>query len=91
MTPLTPSDAPVTAKGFEKNSGSISPYALVTVAVNVRLLRRRSGTDHHHHYSGRPSSTLGAVMDDQMYSSLPLLMGAGGNADQRRASGLPRV
>ena len=25
-------------------------------------------------------------MDNQMYSSLPLLMGAGGNADQRRAT-----
>jgi hypothetical protein len=93
ITPLTPGEytLTVTAKGFEKFvQEHITVDALVTVAVNVKM---SVGTaEQTITVTTAPpvlettDASLGAVMDNQMYSSLPLLMGAGGNADQRRAT-----
>ena len=93
ITPLTPGEytLTVTAKGFEKEvQQHITVDALVTVAVNVKL--SVGAAEQTITVTTAPpvlettDATLGAVMDNQMYSSLPLLMGAGGNADQRRAT-----
>jgi len=35
---------------------------------------------------GTTDAQIGGVMDNEMYSSLPLLMGASGQPDQRRAT-----
>jgi hypothetical protein len=93
ITPLTPGEynLTVTAKGFEKFiQEHITVDALVTVAVNVNL-SVGAATQTVTVTTAPPvlettDASLGAVMDNQMYSSLPLLMGAGGNADQRRAT-----
>ncbi|MGB0052954.1 MAG: carboxypeptidase regulatory-like domain-containing protein, partial [Terracidiphilus sp.] len=93
ITPLTPGtySVTVTAKGFETFvQQNVVVDALQTVALNVKLtigIAQQTITV----TSAPPvlettDATLGAVMDNQMYSSLPLLMGAGGNADQRRAT-----
>ena len=93
ITPLTPGEytLTVTAKGFEKEvQQHITVDALVTVAVNVKL--SVGAAEQTITVTTAPpvlettDASLGAVMDNQMYSSLPLLMGAGGNADQRRAT-----
>jgi len=93
ITPLTPGEytLTVTAKGFQKEvQEHITVDALVTVAVNVKL--SVGAAEQTITVTTAPpvlettDATLGAVMDNQMYSSLPLLMGAGGNADQRRAT-----
>ncbi len=93
ITPLTPGtySVIVTAKGFETFvQQNVVVDALQTVAVNVKLTigtAQQTIT-----VTAAPpvlettDATLGAVMDNQMYSSLPLLMGAGGSADQRRAT-----
>ncbi len=93
ITPLTPGEYNLTvvAKGFEKFiQEHITVDALVTVAVNVNL-SVGAATQTITVTTAPPilettDASLGAVMDNQMYSSLPLLMGAGGNADQRRAT-----
>jgi len=93
ITPLTPGEynLTVTAKGFEKFiQEHITIDALITVAVNVNL-SVGAATQTITVTTAPPvlettDASLGAVMDNQMYSSLPLLMGAGGNADQRRAT-----
>ncbi len=93
ITPLTPGEytLTVTAKGFEKFvQEHVTVDALVTVAVNARLTIG-AATQTITVTTAPPvlettDASLGAVMDNQMYSSLPLLMGAGGNADQRRAT-----
>lgn len=91
--PLTPGEytLTVTAKGFQKFvQEHVTVDALVTVAVNVKL--SIGAAEQTITVTSAPpvlettDATLGAVMDNQMYSSLPLLMGAGGNADQRRAT-----
>jgi hypothetical protein len=91
--PLTPGEytLTVTAKGFEKFvQEHVTVDALATVAVNVQMTV--GGAEQTITVTTAPpvlettDATLGAVMDNQMYSSLPLLMGAGGNADQRRAT-----
>ena len=91
--PLSPGEyiLIVTAKVFEKYvQQHITINALETVAVNVTLTvgaAQQTIT-----VSSAPpvletsDATLGAVMDNQMYSSLPLLMGANGAPDQRRAT-----
>lgn len=93
ITPLTPGEytLTVTAKGFEKFvQEHITVDALVTVAVNAKLTV--GAAEQTITVTTAPpvlettDASLGAVMDNQMYSSLPLLMGAGGNADQRRAT-----
>ncbi len=93
ITPLSPGvyQLTVTAKGFETFvQQNVVVDALQTVALNVKLTigaAQQTIT-----VTAAPpvlettDAALGAVMDNQMYSSLPLLMGAGGNADQRRAT-----
>jgi hypothetical protein len=93
VSPLTPGvySVSVSAEGFTNFvQENVTVNALQTVALNVRLAvgtAQQTVT-----VSTAPpvlettDATLGAVMDNQMYSSLPLLMGAGGNADQRRAT-----
>jgi hypothetical protein len=93
ITPLTPGNYSITisAKGSETFvQENVTVNALQTVAVNVKLTigaAQQTVT-----VTAAPpvlettDATLGAVMDNQMYASLPLLMGAGGSADQRRAT-----
>jgi hypothetical protein len=93
ITPLTPGaySVTVTAKGFETFvQQNIVVDALQSVALNIKLTigaAQQTIT-----VTAAPpvlettDATLGAVMDNQMYSSLPLLMGAGGSPDQRRAT-----
>lgn len=93
ITPLLPGNysLTVTASGFETYvQENITVNALETQAVNVKL---SLGTAQQTITitSAPPvlettDATLGAVMDNQMYSSLPLLMGAFANADQRRST-----
>ena len=93
ITPLTPGEytLTVTAKGFEKFvQEHVTVNALVTVAVNVKM--SIGAAEQTVTVTTAPpvlettDATLGAVMDNEMYTSLPLEMGAGGNADQRRAT-----
>jgi hypothetical protein len=93
ITPLLPGEYTLTvsAKGFERFiQEHVTVDALETVAVNVKLsVGAASQTIT---VTTAPpvlettDASLGAVMDNQMYSSLPLLMGQGGNNDQRRAT-----
>ncbi|WP_420239555.1 carboxypeptidase regulatory-like domain-containing protein [Telmatobacter bradus] len=93
VSPLSPGDYTlvVTAKGFETFlQENITVNALQTVPLSVKLTV--GGAEQTITVTEAPpvletsDATLGAVMDNEMYSSLPLLMGAGGNADQRRAT-----
>jgi len=93
ITPLTPGvyTLTITAKGFEKYvQENVTVDALSTVAVNIKLTVGAAAATIT--VTAAPpvlettDATLGAVMDNEMYSSLPLLMGAGNNADQRRAT-----
>jgi hypothetical protein len=93
VTPLTPGmyTVTVTASGFRTFvQENVTVNALQTVALDMKLAIGQSVQTVT--VSTAPpvlettDATLGAVMDNQMYSSLPLLMGAGGNADQRRAT-----
>jgi hypothetical protein len=93
ITPLLPGEytLTVTANGFEKFiQEHITVDALATVAVNVKL-SIGAATQTITVTTAPPvletsDASLGAVMDSQMYSSLPLMMGQGGNNDQRRAT-----
>ena len=93
ITPLTPGTYTVTVKaaGFETEvQKNVVVNALATVPFNVKL--QVGATSEVVTVTDMPpvlettNATLGAVMDQQMYSSLPLIMGAGGSADQRRAT-----
>ena len=93
VTPLLPGAyiLTVTAPGFETFvQKNITVNALQTVAVEAKLTV--GALDQTVTVTDAPpvlettNATIGAVMDQQMYSSLPLLMGAGNNADQRRAT-----
>jgi hypothetical protein len=95
ITPLLPGvyAVTVTAAGFEKyQQKNVTVDALQTVAVNVKLTV--GGTDVTVTVSDAPpistlgttDAQIGGVMDNEMYSSLPLLMGASGQPDQRRAT-----
>ncbi len=93
ITPLTPGvyTVTVTAKGFQTLvQENITVDALATVGLSLKLTLGR--TDETITVSTAPpvlstqDATLGGVMDNEMYSNLPLMMGAGGNADQRRAT-----
>jgi len=93
ITPLTPGEYTLTVKapGFKTFvQEHITVNALNTVAVNVKLtvgaLDQTVTVTEAPPVLETTNATLGGVMDSQMYSSLPLLMGAGGNADQRRAT-----
>ena len=93
ITPLTPGvySVTVTAKGFQTFvQQNVTVNALQTVALNIKLTigaAQQTIT-----VTAAPpiletsDATLGAVMDNEMYSSLPLQMGYGGNADQRRST-----
>jgi len=93
ITPLTPDEytVTVTAPGFEKViQEHVTVNALNTIAVNIKLPVGK--IDQVVTVTDAPpvletaNATLGAVMDQEMYSSLPLIMGAGGSPDQRRAT-----
>ncbi len=93
ITPLTPGEYMITvsAKGFETFvQQNITVNALATATVNVKL--SVGAAEETVTVSSAPpvletsDATLGAVMDNQMYSNLPLEMGYGGNDDQRRAT-----
>jgi hypothetical protein len=93
ITPLTPGKYTVTvaAQGFQGfKQENITVDALVTVALNIKMTVGRA--DETVTVTTAPpllattDATLGAVMDNEMYSSLPVQMSQGGNADQRRAT-----
>jgi hypothetical protein len=93
ITPLTPGTyiLTVSAKGFEKYvQEKVTVNALATVAVNIKL--SVGGAEQTITVTTEPpvletsDATIGAVMDNQTYASLPLMMGQGGNNDQRRAT-----
>jgi len=93
ITPLTPGlySIAVTAKGFEQLvQNNVTVDALVTVTVNLKLTV--GAADQSVTVNTAPpvldtaDASLGAVMDNEMYSSLPIQMSQGGNADQRRAT-----
>jgi hypothetical protein len=93
ISPLTPGEytITVTARGFEKFvQQHVTVDALNTVAVNITMTigaaQQTITVTTAPPVLETTDASLGAVMDNQMYSSLPLLMGAGGNADQRRAT-----
>lgn len=93
VTPLTPGNyvVTVTARGFQKfRQENVTVNALATVTLNVKMTVGEA-TETVTVTSAPPlldttDATLGAVMDNEMYSNLPLLMGANGNNDQRRAT-----
>lgn len=93
ITPLAPGDYTLTisAHGFQTfEQKNIPVNALATVTVNAKLAV--GAAEQTVMVSSAPpvletsDATLGAVMDNQMYSNLPLEMGAGGSPDQRRAT-----
>ena len=93
ITPLAPGDYTVTvvAKGFETYvQKNVSVDALQTVAVNMKLTV--GAAEATIVVSSAPpvlettDAQIGAVMDNEMYTSLPLIMGASGQPDQRRAT-----
>jgi hypothetical protein len=93
ITPLQPGVYTITVaiKGFETyQQQNVTVDALNTVAVNVRLTV--GGAETTVTVTDAPpvldttDAQIGGVMDNQMYSSLPLLMGASGQPDQRRAT-----
>ncbi len=93
ITPLIPGTYTVTvaAAGFEGyKQENVTVDALVTVAVNVKLTVGQA-TETVTVTSAPPllettDATLGGVMDNEMYSNLPLEMSFGGNSDQRRST-----
>jgi len=93
ITPLLPGNYMVTffAKGFEGyKQENVTVNALSTVPLTVKLTIG-SAAETVTITAAPPvisttDATLGGVMDNEMYSNLPLQMGAGGNADQRRAT-----
>jgi hypothetical protein len=93
ITPLAPGMYTVTveASGFEKYvQKNVNVNALSTVAVNMKLTVGAAASTIT--VTAAPpvlettDAQLGAVMDNEMYTSLPLLMGASGQPDQRRAT-----
>jgi len=93
ITPLPPGvyTVTVTGKGFETyQQKNVTVDALETVAVNVKLTV--GGNEVTVTVTTAPpllettDAQIGGVMDNEMYSSLPLLMGASGQPDQRRAT-----
>jgi hypothetical protein len=81
----------VAAAGFEGyKQENVTVNALETVSVNVKMTVGQA-TETVTITSAPPllettDAVLGATMDQEMYSNLPLQMGYGGNADQRRAT-----
>jgi hypothetical protein len=93
ITPLVPDVyvVTVTAKGFETFvQKNITVDALQTATVNMALtVGAASATitvNDAPPVLETADAQIGAVMDNEMYSSLPILMGSTGNPDQRRAT-----
>ena len=93
ITPLIPGvyTVTVTAKGFETFvQKNITVDALQNVAVNMKLtigaIAETITVDTAPPVLETTDAQIGGVMDNEMYVSLPLLMGASGSPDQRRAS-----
>jgi hypothetical protein len=93
ITPLAPGayTLTVSARGFQTFlQKNVTVNALATVTVNAKLAV--GAAEQTVTVSTAPpvlettDATLGAVMDNEMYSNLPLEMGAGGSPDQRRAT-----
>jgi hypothetical protein len=93
ITPLTPGTytVTVTAQGFERYvQKNVTVDALQTVTINMKLTVGAAAATVT--VTAAPpvletaDAQLGAVMDNEMYTSLPLLMGASGQPDQRRAT-----
>lgn len=95
ITPLTPGqyEVTVTAAGFEGyKQENVTVDALATVNLNVKLTVGQASETVT--VTAAPpllatsDATLGGVMDNEMYSNLPLQMGGGaaGKQDQRRAT-----
>lgn len=81
----------VTAKGFQKQTQeNIHVNAMENQTYSPSLTV--GGADTEITVTDEPpqlettNAMLGATMENEMYSELPIEMGAGGNADQRRAS-----
>ena len=81
----------VTAPGFRNaTQENIRLDALATVSVNVAL--QAGAANETVVVTAAPpaletsNATLGATMEQEMYAALPIQMGAGGFADQRRAT-----
>ncbi len=93
ITPLIPGNymIVIAARGFEGyKQENIVVNALTIVPVSAKLTIGQSNdtvtiTDAPPVLETE-DATLGGVMDNEMYSNLPLQMGAGGQADQRRAT-----
>ena len=93
ITPLIPDiyTVTVTAAGFEQYvQQNVQVNALATVSLNMRLTVGQA-TQSVTVTTAPPTletsdATLGAVMDNELYSGLPLQMDAGGNSGQRRAT-----
>jgi hypothetical protein len=93
ITPLIPGNynVSVTSHGFEGyRQEHVTVNALETVGLNVTLTLGQA-TETVTVTSAPPllsttDATLGATMDNEMYSNLPIEMSFGGNADQRRAT-----
>ncbi len=93
ISPLSPGTYTLTvsASGFEGyKQQNITVNALETVAVNVNLSVGQA-SETVTVTSAPPlldttDAQIGATMDNEMYSNLPLLMGFTGNNDQRRAT-----
>jgi len=81
----------VTASGFERlTQQNVQINALETQTLNPKMTVG-GGTENVTVTTIPPqlettNATLGATMDQEMYSALPIEMGAYGNADQRRAT-----
>ena len=93
ITPLTPGNYTLTvsAKGFEQLlQKNVTVNALATVTVDLKLsvgaADQTITVDTAPPVLDTADASLGAVMDNEMYSSLPVQMSQGGNADQRRAT-----
>ena len=93
LTPLRPGSYMVTvaASGFEGyKQENVTVDALETVSLSVKLTVGQA-TETVTVSSVPPiidtaDASLGAVMDNQMYSNLPILMGSLSNMDQRRVT-----
>ena len=93
ITPLIPGTYTVTvvAIGFEGyKQENVTVNALETAAVNVKVSVGQA-TETVTVSSAPPpldttDATLGATMDNEMYSNLPIEMSSGGSYDQRRST-----